>query len=181
MKWLVTLSALVLCLNSEPKERWTYQEHPTLSWEDFRGTPPSNADHHASVNSGMGYQFSSSMQNGEWHVDVRVNSYFYPQLSWKKELDEHDRALLAHEQLHWDISELYARQLREAYSRYVPKNEPKKEVDFIFKVFEKKRRARQQNYDRESQHGNNKEAQSHWQQQIREELFTYSAWAQTDQ
>ncbi|AGC77468.1 uncharacterized protein DUF922 [Nonlabens dokdonensis] len=180
MKLFFAFILVVLLFEGEPSERFTYQERPVLSWEDFKGVPPKNAIYRASVNSSLGYTFTSESTNGKLSVSVVVESYFYPQLSWKKNQNENNEALLKHEQLHWDISELYARKLRAAYQNYVPQKNPKKEVDFIFRKFEKERQVTQKSYDRETRHGTIKDAQSQWEIKIMEELFKTSEYTSKD-
>jgi hypothetical protein len=66
-----------------------------------------------------------------------VDSYFYPQLSCKKNINKNNLNLLQYAHLHWDLSELYARKLSAAYKKYIPQNDVKEELEFIFKRFEK--------------------------------------------
>ena len=132
MKVVLFLFSSLLLFYTDPVEKFTYKERPQLTWNDFKGVPPKNATHFASVNSGMGYRFTSKNIDGKLTIDVDVKTYFYPQLSWKKNSNENNQGLLTHEQLHWDISELYARKLRAAYKKYIPQKNPKKEVDYAF-------------------------------------------------
>jgi hypothetical protein len=174
MKVVLFCFSFFLFFFTDPVEKFTYKERPQLSWNDFKGVPPKNAQHFASVNSGMGYRLVSKNRDGKLAIDVDVTTYFYPQLSWKKNSNENNQDLLKHEQLHWDISELYARKLRAAYKKYIPQKNPKKEVDYIFRKFEKERQQTQKAYDLESNHGLLKDAQEKWSAQIREELFKTS-------
>ncbi len=177
MKLAFACILLVLFVKEEPSERFTYQERPVLNWQDFKGVPPKNAIYLASVNSSLGYTFTSKITNGKTSISVLVESYFYPQLSWKNKRDENNQSLLKHEQLHWDITELYARKLRAAFKKYLPQNNPKKEVDFIFRKFEKERQIAQKTYDRETRHGTVIELQIQWENKIKEELFKTSEYA----
>ncbi len=175
MKWLLLLCGLLIG-NLTPPERHSYQEHPKLSWQDFKGTPSGSSPHRASINSGLSYTYHGMDQSTIGRPHYKVYAYFYPQLSWRRDLNETDPALLAHEQLHWDITEVYARKLRVAYHRYRPRKDPKSEMDYIFQVFEKKRKAVQDKYDLETRHGRDKEAQLKWWVAINEELFLLSEW-----
>jgi hypothetical protein len=177
MKLLLFYILSLFFLNKDPVERFTYQERSQLSWKDFKGVPPKNIKNFASVNSGIGYTFSSKTINSKNVLSIQVESYFYPQLSWKKNINENNLNLLEHEQLHWDISELYARKLRAAYKRYVPQKNPKKEIDFIFKKFEKERQETQNIYDLKTKHGLIKTLQIRWNDKIKEELFKTSQFA----
>jgi hypothetical protein len=174
MKVVLFCFSFFLFFFTDPVEKFTYKERPQLVWNDFKGVPPKNAQHFASVNSGMGYVLTSEKVDGKLTAAIEVTTYFYPQLSWKKNSNERNQGLLKHEQLHWDISELYARKLRAAYKKYIPQNNPNKEVDYIFKKFEKERQQTQNAYDLESKHGLLIDAQEKWSAKIREELFKTS-------
>lgn len=174
MKVVLLCLSFILFSFTDPVEKFTYKERPQLVWNDFKGVPPINSQHFASVNSGIAYRLKSKKKDGRFIIDVDVTTYFYPQLSWKKNSKEDHQGLLKHEQLHWDISELYARKLRTAYKKYIPQRNPKKEVDFIFRKFEKERQQTQNAYDLESKHGLLKDAQEKWSAKIREELFKTS-------
>ncbi|WP_253279788.1 DUF922 domain-containing protein [Nonlabens sp. MIC269] len=161
----------LLVLNSNPSEYFTYEDHPVLTWEDFKGVPPQNARHFASVNTGIAYSYEVKILKGDFHLSYEVESQFYPQLSWKKNIQESSRDLLAHEQLHWDISEIYARKLRTALSKYRPRKSYKTDLNEIFQKIESERRKLQKQYDRETNHGINKEEQARWYIKIKEQLF----------
>jgi hypothetical protein len=174
MKVVLFCFSFFLFFFTDPVEKFTYKERPQLVWNDFKGVPPKNAQHFASVNSGMGYHLVSKNRDGKLATAIDVTTIFYPQLSWKKNTKENNQDLLKHEQLHWDISELYARKLRAAYKKYIPQKNPKKEVDYIFRKFEKERLQTQNAYDLETKHGLLKVAQEKWSDKIREELFKTS-------
>ena len=163
MRFLAIVAFLFQFISSDPNLVWTYEEHPVLSWDDFRGVPPDGSNRAASVNSGLSYSFKNTYENGILKdLDIQVKSGFYPELSWKMDLKESSKDLLAHEQLHWDITNLFALKLRAAYKKYRPVKNIKKEVAFIFNKFEKDRAAMQAQYDRDTKHGLDKEAQLKW-------------------
>ncbi|MGB5981897.1 MAG: DUF922 domain-containing protein [Nonlabens sp.] len=172
MKWALVLCSLLLFQSEDPSLSWTYEEHPLLSWDDFRGVPPQSVDRAASVNSGMSYQFSKKTSNGKiTDLDIKVESGFYPELSWKLDLNESSRELLKHEQLHWDITHLFTLRLRATYKRYRPVKNVKREIDFIFRKFERDRATMQAKYDAETNHGLNREAQQKWEIFVNGELL----------
>lgn len=73
--------------------------------------------------------------------------------------------------MHWDISEIYARKLRTALSKYRPRKSYKTDLNEIFQKIESERRKLQKQYDRETNHGINKEEQARWYIKIKEQLF----------
>lgn len=171
MKFAIVLLTIFFYSSLDPTVSWSYEEHPVLTWNDFRGTPLKNAIHAASVNSGMSYKFSYKNIDGESQLKIEVQSHFYPELSWKKDLNESSQELLAHEQLHWDITQLHVLKLRHAFSKYRPVKNPKSEIAFIFKKFEKERASMQSRYDKETRHGVKKEEQAKWKIFVAGELF----------
>lgn len=162
---------LITTQASEPRVRFTYEEKPKLAWSDFKGIPIPNVPYHASVNSGIGYSFKSQIINGKTVVTTVVNSYFYPEFSWKLNVDESNPELLAHEQLHWDITELHTKIVRKEFNKYVPGKNPKEDIKAIFSRVEAQRKNMQQQYDKETSHGRNKEAQRNWEMKVLELLF----------
>jgi len=156
---------------SEPRMRFTYEEKSQLSWSDFIGIPINNVPYHASVNSGIGYTFKSQTVNGKVIVTTTANSYFYPEFSWKRNVDESNPALLAHEQLHWEITELHTIMLRKQFKTYVAGKNPKKDIGLIFENIESQRKTMQASYDKETGHGRNKEAQNNWEMRVTELRF----------
>ncbi|UJH92241.1 DUF922 domain-containing Zn-dependent protease [Antarcticibacterium sp. 1MA-6-2] len=81
--------------------------------------------------------------------------------------------LLSHEQLHFDITELHARKLRKHLSHLSIdqlSKKPKEVLNSFYTKVEKERAAMQLQYDRETKHSLNKEAEAKWQLFVKEEL-----------
>ena len=92
-------------------EKILWNENQKLSWNDFRGKPIPSASFVASTNTGISFQYSYSIKNGDVNVEYSVDSFFSPEGSWyiPQRVNAH---ILRHEQAHFDISELHARMLR---------------------------------------------------------------------
>jgi predicted secreted Zn-dependent protease len=69
---------------------------------------------------------------------------------------------LSHEQLHFDISELYARRMREMLGRQTFGPNVRAEVRRIFKQLNQELSEFQDRYDRETDFSRDREAQAHW-------------------
>ncbi len=156
---------------SQPRLRVSYEEKPLLSWRDFKGIPQYNKPYQASTNCGIEYEVSKKVVDGKATPQTTVYSYFYPELSWKRDINENDPTLLAHEQLHWDITELHAIMLRKQLATYVPTANYKQEIHTIFENIEKQRKNMQLLYDKETAHGRDKTAQRNWQVRVNEFRF----------
>ena len=136
-----------------------------LKWSDFQGVSPSDntwkAVSYASIDA-RGY-----MDGGL--PKYRVINAFLRKKSWT--IDALSMDLLEHEQLHFDIAELYARKIKKTiedlrrkkiknYDRYEP---------LILRLMHE-RQAMDVKYDNETHHSMNVEAQSVWCKMIAIEL-----------
>ena len=159
------------------KDTITYREYSKLTWQDFKAKAPLDSPFSASVSTGMGYKWSYSTSNGEIDFSYSVKSSLYRNSSWSK-YTEGKENVLSHEQLHYDITELYARKLRQALKDYKENGNLRnirKSVTAIYESLEAERKAFQLQYDAETNHSTNKEAQLQWNEKIALLLEEYKA------
>ncbi|WP_037325181.1 DUF922 domain-containing protein [Salinimicrobium terrae] len=145
-------------------------EANALTWEDFQSSPDPNSPFTANTSSGISYSWSlkSSILGKEYQFEVL--SFFNPERSWVK--NSGSDHLLAHEQLHFDITELHARKLRKALAEFdfnKSKN-VKTELQKIYRELEGERAAMQKKFDLETRHSMEEAAQLEWQQFVTQEL-----------
>jgi hypothetical protein len=79
-----------------------------LNWDDFKGLPPDSSGFQ------VAWSFVQIYTNADWKErlpNYRVYVVFKKNKSWSKDTS---LTTLAHEQLHFDIGELYARKMRKA-------------------------------------------------------------------
>lgn len=153
-------------------ERFSYAEKHKLDWSDFRGDPKFSSPFAASVNSGITYQWAYGTAQGEVDLTYDVDCYFYPSLSWVKP-DQVTKSLLAHEQLHFDISELHARIMRKRLGQYKVGKNIRRDLHKMYKVIERMRINMQEQYDIDTDHSNNKEMQKKWERKVENLLWYY--------
>lgn len=118
MKRLVIL--ILLCASCSPKlsnsrqaldENLIYwNANRPLAISDFKGSKEKRPFQAATYS---GLQVLNPVNAWSGKTKVIVRSYFDPELSYFKR-SERDSSVLAHEQLHFDITELYARKLKKA-------------------------------------------------------------------
>jgi hypothetical protein len=86
-----------------------------LTWADFQGRPPVGGPEGAKTS----YVLYSLWKCKGQAFEYRAAVAFRPRESWVKELVLRDsvqrRTVLEHEQTHFDIGEVYARRLRQAF------------------------------------------------------------------
>lgn len=142
-----------------------------LSWKDFKGKSPLNARAAATTASGITYRFSTSGTRDNLEVEFKVDTYFYPNKSWYQPT-LCDAVILSHEQLHFDISELYARKMRErlAEAAFTHKN-VKAKVKTIYRSINEELAEFQDQYDTETNFSRDREQQVIWNETIAKQLL----------
>jgi hypothetical protein len=108
-----------------------------------------------------------------------VQNLFSLQHSWYLKKIIGDSAILSHEQLHFDITELYARKIRKLLAEYPNPSGKEKEIRALVNSLKKAERKENDLYDVESLHHLNKEMQKKWNERIKKELLEYAAYAGT--
>ncbi|MGB7843688.1 MAG: DUF922 domain-containing protein [Salinimicrobium sp.] len=151
-------------LAQQPGEKISWGERP-LTWLDFQSIPAPQNRFHASSNTGISYSWSARHVGEEIQFAYTVEASFDPQKSWVSEKAE---SLLAHEQLHFDISELHARLLRKKLKEFKPQGQKdlKRALRGVYEKTEAARRQMQEQYDLVTRHGSRAEAQKSWEQKI---------------
>ena len=141
-----------------------------LSWNDFKGKVPPNDRAAATTASGISYRFSTSGTENAIEVDFKIDTYFYPTKSWyQPELC--DEVILSHEQLHFDISELYARKFRQRIDAATfTHSNVKAKVRSIYRKINQELSAFQNRYDRETNFSRDREQQILWNNRIAKAL-----------
>ncbi len=139
--------------------RW----HPEfrLAWSDFRATPPASTRIAATTASGISYSYRANGTGGRYTLDFEVDTFFYPDKSWYHP-ESCDEVVLSHEQLHFDISELFARKFRKRLQDGVFTGDVKTEVRSLFTDINRELSEFQERYDRETDYSRDREAQMQW-------------------
>lgn len=174
-KFFTIFLILVFADNGGYVDRFSYAEKSTLDWSDFRGEPDVASHFDSAVNTGITYQWSYSKEEGDdIELDFEVDSFCYPSLSWVKK-GQNTAYLLAHEQLHFDISELHARIMRKKLKEYQPSKDKnvRKDLNKMYKRVERMRINMQELYDEETNHSEDKVAQKKWEQKVETLMWYY--------
>jgi len=148
----------------EAEKPWRVNEK--LAWSDFTGKPNANHPFSATTATGLSYGFSADIVGDKVMVNYSIKSYFLPHDSWVKKDSTNDDTLLAHEQLHFDITELYVRKFRKKLSVFQFTKNVQEEIEALYAPIAKNRVAAQQLYDAETEHSKNKVKQQEWENKI---------------
>ncbi len=161
-------SLLVFTFSFQSDDKYIYwNKSRKLTWNDFKGKPQKRFAAASTV-----YNLDKNIfEINSKTYEVKIDAIFYCYDSWKKVEWANDE-VLAHEQKHFDIVELYARKFRKrikenSYKNY---NELKLKSDSIFKVIEKEMDVYQDLYDEETDGSMNGKKQREWQVKIISEI-----------
>lgn len=158
------------CIFSQEEEVIPWSAERKLQWSDFKGSYLKTEWAAATTASSISYQFSTYEKDGQMYVDFKVGCEFYPQKSWyRPELC--DSLILSHEQLHFDIAELYARKMRKRLADTQFTKNIKDEVKVIYKDILKQLYIFQNKYDHETNFSRDQQKQLLWNQTIAKALL----------
>ncbi|MCF8272529.1 MAG: DUF922 domain-containing protein [Flavobacteriaceae bacterium] len=169
-RFIILICCFLFVEKDEPVITW--RESYKLSWNDFKGEAHKNEKAVAITASGFSFEYSIK-QNVFRAVsfEAKVEACFFSEQSWYKPELVNDY-ILSHEQLHYDITELYTRKFRQQLSQLKVSKTIKSDLESLHKLMNKQLESRQNDYDAETNNSINKEAQLLWQQKIETELQT---------
>ena len=163
----ITVIVLFLCFNETTIE---WEDSLQLTWEHFKGQPDFSKEAVAVTASGITFGYSLGETNGRYtRFNATVKAHFYPDESWYKPAKVND-TILAHERLHFDITEWHVRELRKQFAGLSVSQNIKEELETLYKNASLKLRATQQQYDAETDHSVNVPEQLRWQKLVAMEL-----------
>ena len=127
-----------------------------LTWEDFLCAPKRNTDAVASTSTSLGIAYH--IKNYVLTYEITCN--FSKTKSWGLVKTPY---ILAHEQAHFDITEIFARKLHKALMEYeFDQSTYKRDINAIYQHIVAEKEALQAAYDRETDHSRNKRIQYEW-------------------
>ena len=188
MKFILTLycALLLILANAQQPLLIEYAAVSNFHWGLFEGKI--NPDHLAQMGQSTGAVTVSSItfstqQSSANEATVLITARFHTQESWTRYPNLNQPvAALNHERRHLDITEVYARKLRQAVSKTrFSSNHYIKELDRLFKDYVTQHRAEQVRYDQETSHSTIAEEQKKWDEKIDRWLNELSDFSATEQ
>lgn len=154
----------VLFLNEEETIAWS--ENNQLTWQDFKG--PIQANTNAVATTASGITFSYAIKRNSKKIasfKTKIVAHFYPEKSWYKPA-EADAHILAHEQFHFNITELHARMFRQRVANLPVSKNIASKLTKIHQEINTELSTMQKLYDAETDFSRNFEQQAFWQKKI---------------
>ena len=145
-----------------------WSENPQLKWNDFQGIPDPTGTSAEQSESKTEIVVVTKIVKSKYAFNV--SCFFEKEKSWT--LNDTSQALLGHEQLHFDISELYARDLRKKLKelKNVSNTGIEQKVKDLYHDVITACVAFQKKYDAETEHSRNKTNQLMWKNRVKELL-----------
>lgn len=141
-----------------------------LKWNDFKGTNKSGSPFSAESNCMYSTKSTPSFSGDTMILRLIVHPCFTRSGSWVKTGSEQD-SLLIHEQLHFDLCELYGRKFRKsAMELQLSLLQYDQQIRSEFEKFWLEYQTAQQLYDRETEHGIIRQEQNKWIDKTKKEL-----------
>src|SRR4051812_25317948 len=135
-----------------------WSENQSLQWKDFAGMVKDTSRFDAESFAEVRYRYNWTRHN---QLNFEVYAHFNKNDSWYRPGTQTD-GLLKHEQLHFDIAELYARKLKQAFETYSYSDNFQTEIVAIFNDLKNGYHQMQHIYDEETNHSLNSEKQAQW-------------------
>jgi len=143
-----------------------------LTWNDFTGKPDKESSHDANTYWNIDYSFKGFQYKADTAVftGLTVKLEFNSKQSWIKK-DRQTDALLKHEQGHFNIGILCAKELQQTFTSTVFfKKDVQVKINALFGDIMKKYHEMGLQYDKETDHSKNKDEQRRWDELLQGKL-----------
>jgi Bacterial protein of unknown function (DUF922) len=148
-----------------------WSESTKLKWSDFKGKPRNVKAAYANMKASA-FTYTNITASGSMKDDLpefRILCRFVKSQSWVA--DSTQANIQQHEQLHFDIAELYARKIRKGIADL--KNKKEKKMDRYSDLINKnldELQIKNQEFDSRTIHGTDTEKEKAWEKDIAKEL-----------
>ena len=167
----VIINTIPLNERIEDEEFIPWLDQRKLAWEDFYAEPKRNSEAVASTSTSLGISYQ--LEDGVLVYQITCN--FSKQKSWGLLKTDY---ILAHEQGHFDITEIAARRLHGAILQYEFNEDTyKQDINSIYRIIVKDKENMQAEYDYITDHSRNRRIQREWQEKIKRMLEETEGWA----
>jgi hypothetical protein len=167
------LSLPLLSFKDGEQDVITWSKDRKLTWSDYRGKPKPRFAAASTV-----YSLGRFVKKEGGKLKAVIEAYFYCKDSWKKD-DWINDEVLAHEQKHFDIVELFARKIRKklAGMTFKDQNDAEEKVESLYQVLNQEMDVYQDQYDNETDGSMDGDGQRKWNKKIADEIKALDAYS----
>jgi hypothetical protein len=173
--WTLALVTTVM-FTTAAQERIEWSANKRLTVNDFKGTPPDPSTKQSLVaRSAIESKFNKDEIKNLKSFNNQISNYFYPNESWVLWTEQ---SRLRYFQTCFDIDEWMARTLRKRCNdnRVIVLNG---EYEKIYKAVETEFKVIKEQYNSETDYGDNPVGQMNWERKISDQLLWYSDYCKT--
>ncbi|MCB0515118.1 MAG: hypothetical protein R2798_02340 [Chitinophagales bacterium] len=153
--------------NNLENDRIEWNAERLLNWDDFQGNLAYDNPSIAALTSSLiQYRYYCNEHN---FLEIEVTAIFLKSESYVRN-EARTSEYLEHEQLHFDITEVYARRLRQKLNKKIYNCNEVNEVENIANQYIDEWREVEKKYDRTTQNSLNRATQIKWNQYISQKL-----------
>lgn len=173
---VLIFTSLLVCTQSfgqtNHRNKIGWKADRPLTWDDFKVKSDNRSGMKAMTDSGIAIWFDCSNRD----QPIAVKCFFDNRKSWTKAPD--NESLLEHEQLHFDITELFTRKLRKKLAKLAdPCGNDSHKVQGIYDRNFEEMNSYQRRYDKETEHSVDEKAQKEWEEKVERELLELNQFA----
>lgn len=159
------------------KDTVFYDPGRPLTWQDFKELPNPTSSFNATIFSSLSIEGNAMIKGGEIIQTIEIKVYMLPSQSWVKDANDYANN---HEQRHFDLTRIAAdRMIHRLNNTELSPNLYEATLNDIYLDAYREMNKLQEFYDKQTSHGINKQAQSNWNQIIKDALA--GNWEKLDQ
>ncbi|HYE54212.1 MAG TPA: DUF922 domain-containing protein [Chitinophagaceae bacterium] len=157
--------------NNNPEMLVDWNPERRLTWDDFRGRPDPSTGNAALTSTSINIDYSYNQRE----LKYSIRCQFDPTKSWGRVRNNH---ILGHEQAHFDIAEIHARELYKAMQEYRFKpSTVSQDINKIYETVMQMHQNMQAQYDGQTDYSRNPPTQREWQDYIAKRLEELAPYA----
>ncbi len=150
-----------------------YHQDRPLKWEDFKAKPHFGSNYVASIFSSFAWEGNSKIKDGVIVLDLVTKVFMLKPSSWVRSGSRDDYGL-NHEQRHFDITKIIVERFKEKIKKLeLSPDDYDGKIGYLYLETYREMNQMQEAYDKETDHGRDKEAQYRWNGLIDKELGKY--------
>jgi hypothetical protein len=174
------IRSVLLTFEQDPIQNYSdtilWNENYHLTWDDFKGKDTNPSGFSAQSNCLYTLEKIPDYRNDTMIIRIIMNPCFTRKASWVHQ-DALQDTLLMHEQLHFDLCELYGRIFRKEASLLQPNPlNADNQINKVFAEMWRNYQLEQDRYDSETQHGTITSEQLRWISDTRMRLDELKSW-----
>ena len=155
---------IILSVQAQKKINWNGEDQ--LTWNNFKMKAPN--DHFAAALSAIQYYMAVELVGN--NLEIQIENALLPKKSWVRKDSKNDY-ILNHEQVHFDIMEVYVRKFRaEMKTQKLTSKNAELILKRLYKKYNELSSDAEHRYDEETNHSLKKVQQAQWNEKVSKEL-----------